>query len=122
MGSSPSNVPDIDFPAEPPSGPVYIPPPPLPVYARRREPILRYLVLFLLTIFTTTYAGTFHYASFSIGFTNSHLALHGWNLFARGLWYSLSILAILGAHEFGHYYACRYYRVDASIPYFLPAP
>ena len=22
----------------------------------------------------------------------------------------------------GHYYACRYYRVDASLPYFLPAP
>jgi membrane-associated protease RseP (regulator of RpoE activity) len=39
-----------------------------------------------------------------------------------GLWYSASILAILGAHEFGHYYACRYYNVDASLPYFLPAP
>jgi membrane-associated protease RseP (regulator of RpoE activity) len=38
------------------------------------------------------------------------------------LWYSASILAILGAHEFGHYYACRYYGVDASLPYFLPAP
>jgi membrane-associated protease RseP (regulator of RpoE activity) len=25
-------------------------------------------------------------------------------------------------HEFGHYFACRYYRVDASLPYFLPAP
>jgi len=40
----------------------------------------------------------------------------------NGLWYSGSILAILGAHEFGHYFACRYYRVDASLPYFLPAP
>jgi membrane-associated protease RseP (regulator of RpoE activity) len=40
----------------------------------------------------------------------------------RGLWYSLSILAILGSHEFGHYYACRYYDVDASLPYFLPVP
>ena len=26
------------------------------------------------------------------------------------------------AHEFGHYLACRYYDVDASLPYFLPAP
>ena len=40
----------------------------------------------------------------------------------NGLWYSASILAILGAHEFGHYYACRIYKVNASLPYFLPAP
>ena len=40
----------------------------------------------------------------------------------NGLWYSASILAILGAHEFGHYFACRIYGVDASLPYFLPAP
>ena len=40
----------------------------------------------------------------------------------HGLWYSVSILAILGCHELGHYYACRYYGVDASLPYFLPVP
>jgi membrane-associated protease RseP (regulator of RpoE activity) len=40
----------------------------------------------------------------------------------RGLWYSLPALAILGAHEMGHYLMCLYYRVDASLPYFLPAP
>ena len=37
-----------------------------------------------------------------------------------GPWYSATILAILGAHEMGHYLACRYYRVDATLPYFLP--
>ena len=31
-----------------------------------------------------------------------------------------TILAILGCHEFGHYFACRYYNVDASLPFFLP--
>ncbi len=41
---------------------------------------------------------------------------------AHGLWYSLTILAILGCHEMGHYLACKYYGVDASRPYFLPAP
>src|SRR6202030_1767126 len=39
-----------------------------------------------------------------------------------GLWYSATILAILGCHEMGHYLACRYYDVDASLPFFLPAP
>jgi membrane-associated protease RseP (regulator of RpoE activity) len=42
--------------------------------------------------------------------------------YINGLWYSLTILAILGCHEMGHYVACRYYGVDASLPFFLPAP
>jgi len=36
--------------------------------------------------------------------------------------YSVCLLAILTAHEFGHYLAARYYRVPATLPYFLPAP
>jgi membrane-associated protease RseP (regulator of RpoE activity) len=40
----------------------------------------------------------------------------------EGLPFSLCLLAILLAHELGHYLACRYYRVDASLPFFLPAP
>ena len=32
------------------------------------------------------------------------------------------LLSILFAHEMGHYVACRIYRVDATLPYFLPAP
>ena len=36
--------------------------------------------------------------------------------------YSACLLAILTAHEFGHYLAARHYRVPATLPYFLPAP
>jgi len=43
-------------------------------------------------------------------------------LLIRGLWYSATILAILGCHELGHYFACRYYDVDASLPFFIPVP
>ncbi len=39
-----------------------------------------------------------------------------------GFAYSASLLTILGAHEFGHYFAARYYRVDATLPYFIPFP
>ena len=39
-----------------------------------------------------------------------------------GLPFSLTLLAILLAHELGHYLVCRYYRLDASLPYFLPSP
>jgi len=39
-----------------------------------------------------------------------------------GLPFSLCLLGILLAHELGHYLACRFYRLDASLPYFIPAP
>ena len=39
-----------------------------------------------------------------------------------GLPFSLALLFILTAHEMGHYLACLHYRLDASLPYFLPAP
>jgi membrane-associated protease RseP (regulator of RpoE activity) len=45
-----------------------------------------------------------------------------WGGVLSGLWYSIPVLAILSAHEFGHYFACRYYNVDATLPYFIPAP
>ena len=44
------------------------------------------------------------------------------SLILGGLWYSGTFLAILGAHEAGHYLYCRYYGLDASLPYFLPMP
>jgi membrane-associated protease RseP (regulator of RpoE activity) len=82
----------------------------------------RHLVLFVLTVITTSYAGGFHYLAYQHGFDIGPVDVSSGSLLLNGLWYSVSILAILGAHEFGHYYACRYYRVDASLPYFLPAP
>ncbi|MBE0660525.1 MAG: site-2 protease family protein [Bryobacteraceae bacterium] len=43
-------------------------------------------------------------------------------LLIQGLPYSISLLGILLAHEFGHYFACTWHGVRASLPYFLPAP
>ncbi len=42
--------------------------------------------------------------------------------FALGLPFSVTLLAILLTHEFGHYFACRRYGIRASVPYLLPAP
>ena len=79
-------------------------------------------LLLLLTIATTTIAGANHYAAFLSDFRMEELPISAWSLIAHGLWYSSTILAILGCHELGHYLACRYYDVDASLPFFLPVP
>jgi membrane-associated protease RseP (regulator of RpoE activity) len=40
----------------------------------------------------------------------------------QGLRFSASLLAILASHEAGHYVFCRYYGVDATLPFFIPQP
>lgn len=40
----------------------------------------------------------------------------------EGLSFSLSLLFILISHEMGHYVACRLYKVDATLPFFIPTP
>ena len=100
--------------------PYYLPPPP-----PARDRVWVHVALLALTIVTTTFVGGLHHFGFTLGFNSSaivapNLASPGFYL--NGLWYGLTILAILGCHEMGHYVACRYYRVDASLPFFLPAP
>src|SRR5690349_18516947 len=44
------------------------------------------------------------------------------HVFVEGVTFSASLLAILFSHEMGHYLACRHYGVNATLPYFVPAP
>jgi membrane-associated protease RseP (regulator of RpoE activity) len=107
---------------------------------------VRHSALFLITILSTTFAGlmlvsqsdsvfqpasphTFFgyltyiplvYASEVIGILQQAFS-HPTRL-AQGVAFSASLLAILTAHESGHYIACRRYGVDATLPFFIPAP
>lgn len=47
---------------------------------------------------------------------------HHPNLFVTGWSFSFTLLGILLIHEFGHYFACRAYGIDATLPWILPAP
>src|SRR5687768_8702316 len=80
----------------------------------------KYLILFLLTLVTATLSGAWFYASFAQGFGSRPVQLSATDVIVNGLWYAIPALLILGAHEFGHYFACRYYGIRASLPYFLP--
>ena len=103
-------------------------------------------LLFVLTVVTTTFAGimwgappdlptpearlatpldyllyiplSYYYSVVELlKYTVAHPALIG-----EGVKFSVSLLAILFSHEMGHYLACRHYKVDATLPYFIPAP
>jgi membrane-associated protease RseP (regulator of RpoE activity) len=88
-------------------------------------------LLLLLTLLTTTTIGARLVANFrenlpAFDLERDLTAIAGmWSHpveLLAGLPFSLTLLTILLAHEFGHYLACRYYRVDASLPYFIPFP
>lgn len=94
----------------------------------RPERWLLHVSLFLATIFTTTIAGAVLRGTISIdgpwdllrgriGLASSPLAS-----LAPGLAFSLPLVAILLAHELGHYVTARHYLLDTSPPYFLPVP
>lgn len=106
---------------------------------------LRHSALFLLTVITTTFAWIVitapdvnvpepatngllgylfylpeYYRRSVAAFVSVAIADPG--LLRSGLTFSTALLTILTAHEMGHYLACRYYRVRATLPFFIPAP
>jgi membrane-associated protease RseP (regulator of RpoE activity) len=91
--------------------------------------VWRHVLLFLLTLLSTTAVGarlTFNFEQnrptyiddlwMAITSVADPAAL------IAGLPFSVTLLTILLAHEMGHYLTCRYYGINASLPYFLPAP
>jgi Zn-dependent protease len=97
---------------------------------RTRERYWLYALLFALTLVTTTAVGAamqFDFARnipFDIDHSMELYALFWRNpaMLLSGLPFSLTLLTILLAHEFGHYFAAMYHGVDASLPYFMPSP
>jgi membrane-associated protease RseP (regulator of RpoE activity) len=105
-------------------------PPPIP-YTAPKQRLWLHLILLLTTLFSTTLVGAHMQYNFShnLPFFDIErlssvftIGLQSPSLFMAGLPFSLTLLTILMAHELGHYLACVYYDVDASLPYFLPSP
>jgi len=78
------------------------------------------VLLFVLTVISTLFAG--------MGYGDNDLVINSaWDLIApwnliRGWPFAVTLLGILTAHEFGHYFAARYHNVAVTLPYFIPMP
>lgn len=77
-------------------------------------------LLFVLTLLSTLFVGSLYAESSAEIETLSDLLLPQ-NLI-KGWPFALTLLGILGAHEFGHYFAARYHKVAVTLPYFIPMP
>ncbi len=77
------------------------------------------LIMFILTVISVWVTGGF----LAIGENDptdlmSILVI----ILTRGWQFALSMIAILGAHEMGHYWMGRHHKVDVTLPYFIPLP
>src|SRR5215208_4651202 len=79
------------------------------------------VVLFILTILSVMLTGTDIPAT-AMPANGSFPWLYAFQHIFSGWPFALSMLGILFTHEMGHYIACRYYKVPATLPYFIPAP
>jgi hypothetical protein len=82
------------------------------------------VILFVLTLVSTTIAGIFYHQSFlaqQVGYANQH-KYSIVTLLMGGFMYAFAVVGILLAHELGHYLACRYYGIAATLPHFIPFP
>lgn len=116
------------MPLEPPR--VYIPRAVYMPPEKRGRSLVIALVLLAVTIVSTLAAG----AEFSLSYSQNHMpsvddffevyfqAVRHPQSLLIGVPFAFTLLGILLAHELGHYFTCRYYKMSASYPYFLPFP
>ena len=88
------------------------------------------VLLFIITVFTTFIAGF----SWSINYKYAEVfrdmnefpismdLLLDPQVIILSILYAVVLLGILLGHELGHFLTCRYYKIDATLPFFLPWP
>lgn len=81
-------------------------------YYQKRENYFKYIILFILTFITCSLAGA-QWGNYNF------LEITNW---VYGWLYAVLILTFLSFHEFGHYFAARYYGLKTSLPYYIPFP
>ncbi|HWR66886.1 MAG TPA: site-2 protease family protein [Bellilinea sp.] len=76
------------------------------------------LIFFILTLISVWFTG----GMMSVTELSSNWLENLQQFIVKGWPFTVSMLGILGAHEFGHYLAGRYHKVQVTLPYFIPLP
>lgn len=88
------------------------------------------LILFVVTVFSTFFVGitwSLSYKYADILSENPQMSLDVQifsdpQIISLSIIYAVVLLGILLGHELGHFLTCQYYRINATLPYFIPAP
>ncbi|MCD6512846.1 MAG: site-2 protease family protein [Thermoplasmata archaeon] len=85
---------------------------------RKGKPLWVNISLLILTVITTTLSGSILFL------TSSNLwdMFRPENIFNGLIFFSIPLMAILGIHEMGHYFAAKKHGVASSLPFFIPIP
>ena len=91
-----------------------IPKPEILPKGKKKDNYLLHIGLFIVTFITTTIAG--------MQWTTGTAGPYELESLVQGLPYSISIMLIISFHEFGHYFAAKYHKVSATLPFYIPFP
>jgi len=80
------------------------------------------VLLFAATFLSMIFAGVFNAYSGPITSDLSVIWAHVRPELGGALAFTFSLLGILTAHEFGHYFMARYHKTKVTLPYFIPFP
>lgn len=80
------------------------------------------VLLFILTLLSVIFAGALSAYEGPVPRDTTALFLSILRSLPKGIPFALSLLAILLAHEFGHYLAARFHHTKVTLPYFIPFP
>jgi membrane-associated protease RseP (regulator of RpoE activity) len=79
---------------------------------KKKDKLWLHALLFVATCVSCIVAGTVWAAKDPLDVSN-------WQY---GITYAVLIVSFLTAHEFGHYFAARYHKVEATLPFYIPMP
>ena len=82
-----------------------------------RKTLIIHIVLFVVTVVATTFAGAEWMFGKSMIYGDELLSS---SEILAGLYFSIPFLGILTVHEFGHYFTAKYYKVKVSLPFYIP--
>jgi hypothetical protein len=77
--------------------------------------IIKHTALFLITFGTVTFMGLQFVGQTAV-------SMDVWSLAQDGAVFAALLLAFLGTHEFGHYFAAVHHNIRVTLPYFIPVP